>query len=552
MSTASIQQVEPVTPGRWQSFAAGWGHDLYRARRRALLLSALTVIWAIELFVVQSVTLLPANDGGARWRIYAPILRFGIDLFGIGFLCVWLYRRILGSLILLTTPIYILLVTYAFYFQRPLSLLSIVSSWRDGVWVGQYAWDLIPATALITLLAMLVAKFVLLKLASGPAISVARRTQAALVLLAGYLSLVAITCVVDPLSKFRTTCGMGRLGVTRGYLVTWIGEFFYLGDQHLLANAIEQARRQSDALTPIENPIPIRRRLAIVQAETLDGNILGFKFNGEEVTPFLNRLRERSMYFRLRSTHALGSGDSDFTMLSGVFPATNIMNYSLPDFPYDRALPKLLAQSGYTTAAFHGNTGGFYNRRQAFEKMRFDQIVFSEELDARHGFPHDGIGVHDTDVLRLSAHGLRDVGRPTCHFVITLTSHTPYQFLRRDEEQIEPGATALWPRFLNSMRFLDNCLRDYVTSLGDDVTVVIYGDHPTEKRFSLLPSDRDGAKEYVPLIIYDATVDLSLRQRTRDLPVSIDGSLNFLDGVNYLRAQIAAGPKLLGDDVFSE
>ena len=292
----------------------------------------------------------------------------------------------------------------------------------------------------------------------------------------------------------------------------------------------------------------MRRRLAIVQAETLDPNILGFRYNGQEVTPFLNRLRERSMYFRLLSTHALGSGDSDFTMLSGTFPATNIMNYSLPEFPYDRPLPKLLAASGYESWAFHGNTGGFYNRRQAFEKMRFDRIYFKEELDAEYGFVSDGIGVHDTDVLRLSSLGLRAAERPICHFVITLTSHTPYQFLRPDEQQIVPGATALWPRFLNSMRFLDNCLRDYVTSLGDEVTVVIYGDHPTERRFTELPADRDGAKEFVPLLIYDARVDLSARQRTRDLPVATDGSLNFLDGVNYVRAQIASGPADPGAD----
>ena len=35
--------------------------------------------------------------------------------------------------------------------------------------------------------------------------------------------------------------------------------------------------------------------------------------------------------------------------------------------------------------------------------------------------------------------------------------------------------------YINNMRYLDNCLRDYVASLGSGTTVMIYADHPTEE-----------------------------------------------------------------------
>ncbi len=131
---------------------------------------------------------------------------------------------------------------------------------------------------------------------------------------------------------------------------------------------------------------------------------------------------------------------------------------------------------------------------------------------------------------------LRTATVPTCHFIITLTTHTPYTQLRPDDREIFPHPRTTVEHYLNNMRYLDNCLRDYVTALGKGVTIMIYADHPTTR----LHAGPLGKKhEYIPCFIYDTDRDLSRLQLTRSANVS-RGRLNIIDVVDYLR-----GPETL-------
>ena len=85
-------------------------------------------------------------------------------------------------------------------------------------------------------------------------------------------------------------------------------------------------------------------------------------------------------------------------------------------------------------------------------------------------------------MLSLSAQKLRTATTPTCHFIITLTTHVPYTHAGGPARR-KSFRTRARPceNYLNNMRYLDNCLRDYITSLGSGTTVMIYADHPTEE-----------------------------------------------------------------------
>ena len=151
--------------------------------------------------------------------------------------------------------------------------------------------------------------------------------------------------------------------------------------------------------------------------------------------------------------------------------------------------------------------------------MGFTDVAFQEEMAGRYDLPADRWGVRDADVLRLSAQQLRTAKTPTCHFVITLTTHTPYTNLTAPDRDFFPDPRTTGERYINNMRYLDNCLRDYVTSLGSGTTVLLYADHPAEAFDNFAP-DRDVSREleYVPCFIYDSDRDLSTIQKTRNLP----------------------------------
>ena len=110
------------------------------------------------------------------------------------------------------------------------------------------------------------------------------------VLALAYVGLYLVANRIDPLDWIQTTRGVGRLGEIRGYLGPWFAEWYYLRDDEVLERALELREVQYDRLTPVEADIPIHKHLVILQAESLDYNVLGFKVDGDEVTPFLNQL----------------------------------------------------------------------------------------------------------------------------------------------------------------------------------------------------------------------------------------------------------------------
>jgi hypothetical protein len=498
-------------------------------------------LWVAELFFVQKTTLISVQDSSERFLRWAPRLRLMLDICFVCVLSFLLPPLWLLGLSLLVFLVHMGLISHYQYFLRPLSALSLFHNWREGVMTGGYTFGVRLTRLTWVLVLILALKIVVLLTMPAESGLNERLVQAvALVALAGYLALAAAASYVDPLYKIRTTRGFGRLGVIRGYFITWLAECCYLGRHEVLAGAKRQREIVHDRLTPVEVPVSIHRRLIIIQAESLDFNVLGYEANGQEVTPFLNRLREQSLFYRVAAARYIGSADADFVMLSGVMPSTRIITYNIPNYPYENTLPQLLARYGYRTAAFHGNTGNFYNRRNAFEKMDFSEIHFREELVSRDGLPSRSWGVDDRDLLEFSTRRLQDTPDPVCHFIITLATHTPYTLIPATEREIFAKPQSMAQDYLNNMRYLDNLLRDYLGALKS-ATVVIYSDHSADP--AMAPEFKphwDGLQEFVPCFIYDTDEDLGAQQRTRGQAIASDGTLSLLDITTFLRGQIAA------------
>jgi phosphoglycerol transferase MdoB-like AlkP superfamily enzyme len=469
---------------------------------------------------------------------WAPKFRFFLDLGFITTLTLLVKRRWLAVSVIGSFFVYLGLMTYFKYFLKPLSLLTILTSWREGLQMGGFAWDMFPRGAAAWLLLALAIKLAALGLSWKASLPRRCAWLVSSVVFTCYVGLYALANYNDPLSYIQSTRGVGRLGHMRGYLGPWFAEWYYLRSEELLNEALKLRRIRYDRLTPIEADIPIHKRLVIVQAESLDTNILDWRAGGVEVTPFLNHVRRASMFYRVRAMHTRHSADADFAALNGVRGSARANPYTIPNYPYGNTTPQLLTRCGYEVYSFHGNYGEFYNRRAAYEKMGFSGIRFRRELEG-YGLPADRWGVDDRDVLQLSARVIRTAAVPTCHFIITLTTHSPYTQLPSSRCEIFPDPQTTAERYLNNMRYLDNCLRDYITALGSGTTVVIYADHPTED-FDGFVADRDVGREleFIPCLIYDTDQDLSKVQKTRNQSISTDGSMNLVDVISYLRRQI--------------
>jgi hypothetical protein len=534
---------EGVTPvsgvwGRVASATRQWVGFGARERTCVFGIAVFILLWTIELYVVQAITLVYPNVTGERFAFWAPKIRLTLDFLFISVLTCFLPRRWLSVLVVGAFFSYLGLITYFKYFSRPLSLLTIIGNWREGMQVGGFALDMFPKGAALLLMLALAIKLAALFYSSKASLPRMGAWLGGALLTLAYASLFLFTTFVNPLNSILTTQGVGRLGAIRGYLGPWFAEWYYLSDGRVLDRAMARRKIPYDRLTPIEADIPIHKHLVILQAESFDTNILGYKVNGVEITPFLNQLRRVSMFYRVLAMHSNGSSDADFVALNGVAGSPHENTYVIPEYPYINTTPQLLARCGFSTYSFHGNSGEFYRRRPAYEQMGFAGLNFRRELEGLYGLKADRWGVRDKDVLDLSAKLLREASSPTCHFVITLTTHTPYTLLAPDEKEIFPQAGTSVENYINNMRYLDNCLRDYITSLGSGTTVMIYADHPTEVADEQFTPDRSAGREFIPCFIYDTDQNLRNLQKTRRNPAATDGTWNLVDVVNYLRAQI--------------
>ncbi len=230
------------------------------------------------------------------------------------------------------------------------------------------------------------------------------------------------------------------------------------------------------------------QNIIAIQVESLDSNILGYRYGGREVTPFLNRLKEESLYFdNFYAQHVNGSFDAELSFFTSVYPLNKNYGFKVNDLVSFDSLIETLRNHGYATAAFHGNDKTFFFRDKAYEELGFDRFYsreFYDENRMRYSNVGSTFGVNDYDFLEQSAHILKDIDQPFFAFFITVTSHTPFDFYP-EEMEIEEFASIQNPLvrgYFNSMAFVDASLEHFFDLLEqegllEDALVVLYSDH---------------------------------------------------------------------------
>lgn len=526
----------------------GWRQFTYH-RRWSICLLLLALVWTLELFLVQAATLRPPQALGRAFPYYAPAIRLLLDGLFVTAIVSLLPRWLLALLSVAVAALHVTLLAYAAYFHAPLSILVAGSQWREGLEFSGGALAFIQPAALMLLLGALGVKLMLLALAGRNAVSSRVRRGIGLVALLGFAALFVLVAIFDPLDKIVTTRGIARLGIIRGYGGAWLAELLYLDDEELLRTAIAYRRQTSDRISAVEQAVEISGDLVVIQVESLGFEVIDYQLEGTPLTPFLNHLKDRSYFFRVRAYHRNGSADADFAVLMGGQPSPQVLNYNLPTFPYENTLPQALERHGYETTAMVGTAGSFFNQRPAYLKMGFDQATFREQLLEAHRLRPNYFGVRDSDLLPIARQWLDRPGKATRKnflFIILTTSHWPYDMLLEQEKTIFPGAADEDQNYFNSMRYVDVALGQFIGSLPEGTTVLVYGDHTANVQYGSFASDRenDGSEvtEFVPGILHQVGVDLASQQRTRQLPIATDGSLTQVDLGMFLRHCVEQTP----------
>lgn len=266
------------------------------------------------------------------------------------------------------------------------------------------------------------------------------------------------------------------------------------------------------------------KNIIVIHGESVQNFLIGLKINGQEITPNLNKLASKSLYFsNYYSQVSVGtSSDTEFTFNTSLMPAnigTAFVEY------YDKeyiSIPKLLKEKGYYSFAMHGNNGDYWNRRTMHANLGYDRLIAKNEYDIDEVI---GLGISDVSFLRQSIEKLKQINEENAKWygtIITLTNHTPFSdtdkygefpvsmkasILNEEtgvmEEKVVPymEGTKLG-NYFKSVHYADAALGQFFDALDengllDNTVIVFYGDHDAR-----LPMN-----DYIRFYNYDPVTD---------------------------------------------
>jgi phosphoglycerol transferase MdoB-like AlkP superfamily enzyme len=284
--------------------------------------------------------------------------------------------------------------------------------------------------------------------------------------------------------------------------------------------AYHQARAQESTTDP-DFGIARGSNLLILQVEAMQKWVIGAHVRGQELTPFLNRLRERAWFFDhlYDETGDSSTSDCEYMVLNSQFPIPQGSVAFRRDEDHFVTLLHAFKDAGYTTFAGHAYAAGMWNRAILYPKYGFDQTAFKDELGDG---PKLGWGIGDKLFFERVVPRIEKLKTPFVSMLITLTSHGPYQYVPLAERKLNVGSIdgSDFGGYLHSMRYNDEAIEQLFGQLQKDgllanTTVVIYGDHDSRMKFNQqlavetdLPTDvqrrlaiRDYTTKQIPLFV---------------------------------------------------
>lgn len=272
-------------------------------------------------------------------------------------------------------------------------------------------------------------------------------------------------------------------------------EAFAAEDEHKIATWLSE--RNGNRLPADEavrgHALASGKNLIVIQVESLQAFAVGLRVGGVEVTPNINHLVRESLYFPRTFNQTAGgnSSDAEFMVNTSLFPTAKGVAYVRFAGNSFNSLGSLLKAQGYSTIALHGDRPGFWNRNHMYPTLGFDRYISKNEFAKGESI---GLGLSDCCFFEQSLGyltDLRDGGKPFYAFLVTLTSHYPFNFgaLKEQVTDLPLGdlEDTLMGDYLRAIRYTDREIGNFIKGLAhenllDNSVVVLYGDHPAIPR----------------------------------------------------------------------
>lgn len=331
-----------------------------------------------------------------------------------------------------------------------------------------------------------------------------------------FLSGIILLALLAPFYKGKDYARIWK-NWNRGYVVMQFGTYIYQIDDFVVSlkpslvnlfgsdNASKVFReyyskpniKQTNEYTNIFNG----KNVLVIHAESLQNFVINKKINGKEITPNLNKLINKSLYFNnFYALDSVGtSSDSEFTFSTSLLPTNNgtvFINYWNRKY---ETIQKKFNDAGYYTFSMHANNGTFWNRNIMYNSLGY-QKFYNYESD----YIIDetiGLGLSDESFFRQSVVKLKEINEKGQNFygtLITLSNHTPFTNEGKDLSNFDVSSYhydkngklimdnylegTILGSYIKSVHYADKALGEFIDGLEkegllDNTILIIYGDH---------------------------------------------------------------------------
>lgn len=225
------------------------------------------------------------------------------------------------------------------------------------------------------------------------------------------------------------------------------------------------------------------KNLIYIQVESLENFVIGKTVNGKEITPNLNKLVQKSLYFpnTFEQVNEGTSSDADLMVNTSMLPLRQGSTFfRYPNTNYN-SLPNLLEGEGYATSAIHPDKGSFWNYKNGLLGIGFDKFTdyYSFNVDEQIG-----LGISDKRYFEQVVPMLKELKQPFYAETVTLTSHGPFDLPEKYRELgLDPELNeSKLGGYFESLHYTDKQIGYFIDQLDKEgllknSIIAIMGDH---------------------------------------------------------------------------
>jgi phosphoglycerol transferase MdoB-like AlkP superfamily enzyme len=282
-----------------------------------------------------------------------------------------------------------------------------------------------------------------------------------------------------------------------------------------------------------------------IQVESLENFVIGHSYNGQELTPNLNRLLSNSLYFNNIHEQVYNgtSSDCDLMINASIYPVRSGSTFfRFPNNEYNTLAKILRNDKSYASKAIHSDYGYYWNVKNTLSNFGFDKFMDTNDLDHSEMWM---MGISDKSFLNQVGDMARVEKNPFYYFTVTTTSHGPFDVAdsMRTLQMDETFNKTYMGSYFQAVHYTDEQIGKLVDKLDEagmleDTVIAIYGDHTGVHKYyndsiTNLPEKEDWWENdmKIPLIMYNKGTE-GKKIETLGGPIDYVPTISYLLGVD--------------------